>query len=86
LGALTAEGYGFQIQAAHLAHTIGAVITEVPITFVDRQHGRSKMHGGIIVEAARVVLQGALVDLCQPPPLAVRPTAVRAPEPATVDP
>jgi dolichol-phosphate mannosyltransferase len=66
LAALTAEGYGFQIQGAHLAHGIGAVITEVPITFVDREHGESKMHAGIIVEAARVVFQAALTDLYQP--------------------
>jgi dolichol-phosphate mannosyltransferase len=88
--ALTAEGYGFQIQAAHLAHRVGAVITEVPITFVDRQHGESKMHGGIIVEAARVVLQGALADLYEPRPLAERPAAVGVTslvvEPASTEP
>jgi dolichol-phosphate mannosyltransferase len=72
---LTAEGYAFQIQGAHLAHGIGAVITEVPITFVDRLHGQSKMHGGIIVEAARMVLSAALTDLLHPERRTGRPVA-----------
>ncbi|HEY2332555.1 MAG TPA: glycosyltransferase [Acidimicrobiales bacterium] len=72
---LDAEGYGFQIQTAHLAQGIGAVIRELPITFVDRQLGQSKMHGGIIVEAARVVLRAAINDLVHPRRLDGRPSS-----------
>ncbi len=81
LAELDAEGYGFQIQTAHLAQGIGAVIRELPITFVDRQHGRSKMHGGIIVEAARVVMRAAITDLVHPRRLPGRPAPVPAPGP-----
>jgi dolichol-phosphate mannosyltransferase len=41
------------------AHNVGLTIVEVPITFVEREHGASKMGGGIVVEAMlRVTLWG----------------------------
>jgi dolichol-phosphate mannosyltransferase len=43
-------GYAFQIEMKFAAWKLGFKITEVPITFVDRKFGNSKMHGGIIKE------------------------------------
>jgi dolichol-phosphate mannosyltransferase len=44
-------GYAFQIEMKYAAHTLGFKIKEVPITFVDRLVGTSKMSKGIIKEA-----------------------------------
>lgn len=46
-----ADGYGFQIEMAYRSARAGAVIKEVPIVFIDRTEGVSKMSGRIIVEA-----------------------------------
>jgi dolichol-phosphate mannosyltransferase len=51
-----ASGYGFQVETTWWAHRRGAVITQVPIIFRERVAGRSKMTGGIVVEALRLVL------------------------------
>lgn len=53
----SASGYGFQIETTWWAHRRGAVITQVPIIFRERVAGSSKMTGGIIVEALRLVLR-----------------------------
>jgi dolichol-phosphate mannosyltransferase len=53
------QGYGFQIEMLWHAYTAGLSIAEVPITFVERVHGVSKMSSGIVGEAiARVTLWG----------------------------
>jgi len=52
-----AGGYVFQIEMTHRASRAGARIVEVPITFRDRQVGRSKMSRRIIVEALLVVVR-----------------------------
>ena len=52
-----AGGYVFQIEMTYLADRLGARIVEVPIVFVDRRVGVSKMSRRIIVEALAVVLQ-----------------------------
>lgn len=44
-------GYAFQIEMKYRAWKLGFVIKEVPITFVDRVEGSSKMTKGIIQEA-----------------------------------
>lgn len=48
---VASQGYGFQVDMTLRAHKAGARIVEVPITFVEREHGVSKMSGGIIGEA-----------------------------------
>lgn len=48
---IQAHGYGFQVEMTKLAMSEGASVVEVPITFVEREGGRSKMTLGIIVEA-----------------------------------
>jgi dolichol-phosphate mannosyltransferase len=46
-----ADGYGFQIELTYRAVHAGFTVTEVPITFRERRHGRSKMTGRIALEA-----------------------------------
>ena len=45
------KGYGFQIEMKFTAHRIGFRIIEVPVVFVNRREGVSKMSGGIFGEA-----------------------------------
>jgi dolichol-phosphate mannosyltransferase len=51
LDAVTFKGYAFQICMKYAALKHGFKITEVPITFVDRLYGVSKMNSGIFKEA-----------------------------------
>ena len=51
LDAIRAKGYGFQIETTYRALRSGFTVVEVPITFVDRRVGESKMDGSIVVEA-----------------------------------
>jgi dolichol-phosphate mannosyltransferase len=53
--AIAARGYGFQIEGTYRALRAGFRVVEVPITFVDRRVGESKMSGAIVVEAMRQV-------------------------------
>jgi dolichol-phosphate mannosyltransferase len=52
-----ASGYGFQVETTWWAHRRRAVVTQVPIIFRERRAGTSKMTGGIIGEALRLVLR-----------------------------
>ena len=45
------KGYGFQIEMKFTAWKVGARIKEVPVIFVNRREGTSKMSGGIFSEA-----------------------------------
>lgn len=56
LSAMTTEGYGFQVELAWGLERIGCPVVEVPITFVERSSGRSKMSLGIVAEALSKVL------------------------------
>src|SRR5262245_10232186 len=51
LDALSAHGYAFQIEATYRVSGAGLRVKEVPITFVERRAGASKMTGGIVAEA-----------------------------------
>lgn len=55
LDAISARGYGFQIEGTYRALRAGFRVVEIPITFVDRRVGESKMSGSIVVEAMRQV-------------------------------
>jgi dolichol-phosphate mannosyltransferase len=48
---LKTTGYCFQIEMACAAFISGAEVIQVPITFVERHHGKSKMTSGIAMEA-----------------------------------
>lgn len=45
------KGYAFQIEMKYTAHKIGFKIKEVPVIFVNRREGTSKMNTGIFGEA-----------------------------------
>jgi len=45
------KGYGFQIEMKYTAHKLGFRIAEVPVIFVNRKEGTSKMSGSIFGEA-----------------------------------
>ena len=51
LDALSAHGYAFQIETTYRVRRTGLRIVEVPITFVERRAGASKMTGSIVLEA-----------------------------------
>ena len=55
LGRVEALGYGFQVNMTMLADEIGARIVEMPITFVEREAGQSKLSGGILTEELGLV-------------------------------
>ena len=51
LDAVRMKGYGFQIELKYTAHKLGFKIAEVPVIFVNRKEGTSKMSGSIFGEA-----------------------------------
>ena len=51
LDGITFKGYAFQICMKYAAIRHGFKVEEVPITFIDRQYGTSKMSTGIFKEA-----------------------------------
>ena len=55
LDAVRAEGYGFQIEMVRQVLEHGGRVAEVPICFVDRVEGTSKMSTAIVVEAFALV-------------------------------
>ena len=55
LDAIAARGYGFQIEGTYRALRAGFGVVEIPIVFVDRRVGESKMSGAIVLEAMRQV-------------------------------
>lgn len=52
---VASQGYCFQIDMVRRAVAAGMRVREVPITFVERERGQSKMSRGIVVEAVRRV-------------------------------
>jgi dolichol-phosphate mannosyltransferase len=55
LGSVASNGYSFQIEMTYRALQAGLRVVEVPITFVDRRVGQSKMSRKIFLEAIGVV-------------------------------
>ncbi|SDQ39949.1 polyprenol monophosphomannose synthase [Quadrisphaera sp. DSM 44207] len=51
LASVHSHGYCFQLDVAWRAVRAGLRVVEVPITFVERAHGRSKMSRAIVAEA-----------------------------------
>jgi dolichol-phosphate mannosyltransferase len=52
---VASQGYCFQVDLAWRAVRAGFKVTEVPITFVEREFGASKMSGNIVGEALKLV-------------------------------
>ena len=57
LDAVRFKGYAFQIEMKFTAHQCGFRIKEVPVIFVNRELGTSKMSGGIFSEAVFGVMR-----------------------------
>ncbi len=51
LDTIMSDGYAFQVEMAWEAHLAGARIAEVPIVFVERRDGTSKMSSRVIAES-----------------------------------
>jgi dolichol-phosphate mannosyltransferase len=59
IAAISSEGYCFQIEMILASDVASATFSEVPITFVERELGRSKMTKAIVIEAlTKVTLWG----------------------------
>jgi SAM-dependent methyltransferase len=65
-----AEGYAFQIEMSYAARHLGARIKEMPILFLERTAGDSKMSAGIMLEGFVTVLRLSFARLVSRPPLA----------------
>ncbi len=64
LDAIRFKGYAFQIEMKFTAHLLGFKVYEVPVVFVNRQLGTSKMSGGIFGEALFGVIRLRWAALC----------------------
>ncbi|NDK30492.1 polyprenol monophosphomannose synthase [Nesterenkonia haasae] len=60
LNSIESVGYGFQVDMTFRVARLGKTIKEVPITFVERTVGESKMSGNIVVEAVLNVTKWGL--------------------------
>jgi len=52
LDAIVSDGYAFQVEMVWEARRAGGRIEELPITFVERRQGASKLSSGVIIESA----------------------------------
>ena len=62
IDAVRAEGYGFQVEMTYFVAQLGGRIVEIPIKFVDRVRGTSKMSSSIVVEAMGLVTWWGIRD------------------------
>lgn len=60
LDSVDSVGYGFQVDMTFRVAQAGLRIVEVPITFVEREYGDSKMSGNIVFEAIANVTRWGL--------------------------
>ena len=63
LFATRSRGYGFMIETAYRLHVGGADMAEVPVTFVDRVRGQSKLSLSVAVEELALATGWGLRDL-----------------------
>lgn len=54
LEGLVSDGYAFLVEQLHLARRIGCRVREVPIIFVERREGSSKLSSSVLLESAIV--------------------------------
>jgi len=62
IDSVRADGYGFQVEMTYFVAHAGGRIVEVPIKFVDRVRGTSKMSTNIVVEAMALVTWWGIRD------------------------
>jgi dolichol-phosphate mannosyltransferase len=63
---IVSEGYAFQVELTWEARRAGGRIREIPIAFVERREGASKMSSGVIVESALLPWRLAVRDRRRP--------------------
>jgi dolichol-phosphate mannosyltransferase len=66
LDSVVSQGYCFQIDLTLRAVNAGMLVAEVPITFIDRTRGASKMSRAIVVEALLRVTQWGIAGWFRP--------------------
>ena len=63
LDAIRFKGYAFQIEMKYSALCLGFSVKEVPVIFINRELGTSKMSGGIFSEALFGVMRLRLTHI-----------------------
>ncbi|QJY48657.1 polyprenol monophosphomannose synthase [Pseudonocardia broussonetiae] len=71
LGEVASQGYCFQVDVAYRAVLAGFRVREVPITFVERERGASKMSRSIVTEALWLVTRWGAQRLLRRSPATV---------------
>ncbi len=69
LGQVRSEGYSFQLEMAYRSARAGKRMVEIPIRFVERRSGASKMSTAIFLEAIMTVWRLRLEEIQLPRPL-----------------
>jgi dolichol-phosphate mannosyltransferase len=62
LGGVASEGYSFQVEMTRRVFRSGGVIREIPIVFIERELGTSKMSRRIVLEALVKVARWGIRD------------------------
>ena len=65
LDSIRSDGYSFQIEMNHRATELGFDIAEIPIIFIDRHAGSSKMSKKIVREAVLMVWRLRIGAVCR---------------------
>lgn len=81
LDSIRSNGYSFQIEMTHTAWMKGFTIAEIPITFVDRRSGYSKMNSSIFKEALLMVWRLVLRNRFRRRPRRLSNSRFRTPQP-----
>ncbi|GHO83319.1 polyprenol monophosphomannose synthase [Dictyobacter formicarum] len=68
LDTIQSQGYAFQVELAYRVMKQRFRITEIPITFMDRRVGKSKMSRKIVIEAFTYVVRARLGKVPMPSP------------------
>ncbi|GCE05949.1 polyprenol monophosphomannose synthase [Dictyobacter aurantiacus] len=68
LDTIQSQGYAFQVELAYRVMKQRFRITEIPITFMDRRVGKSKMSRKIVIEAFTFVIRARLGRVPMPSP------------------
>lgn len=63
VAAVASEGYAFQVELTHRIVRAGGRVVEIPITFVDRRRGISKLSWHIVGEELWLVTKWAFADM-----------------------
>lgn len=63
ISTIKSEGYCFQIEMTRRAIACGGSVGEIPITFIERAHGQSKMSAAIALEAVLRITSWGLLRL-----------------------